>query len=90
MEICGENVSKKRIADWFEMLPGGYRELALEYAKRDYEVNDMFNALAAAFLWGVTPQGHYFWAEVGHTFDEDKPFTKEDLDLILIKHKFLQ
>jgi len=44
-------------------LPWGYVSISKIEAALDQKENALANALASAFLWHLSPQGHDFWAE---------------------------
>lgn len=55
------------IRGWLETLPDGYRERALantEERQFDAEADDLASALARAFHWVDSPEGHDFWADI--------------------------
>ncbi len=56
------------IRGWLETLPDGYRERALANLGAsiagDEIRGDLGDALAGAFVWGDSPEGHDFWSLV--------------------------
>lgn len=58
----------KKISEWLNELPDGYRELALANFKEQGKSNDVFynigNVIFYSFDWENTKENYYFWNEV--------------------------
>jgi hypothetical protein len=55
----------KKISEWLNELPEPYRTQAIANQEwQDYEVNRLSGAIANAFSWHDSPQGHEYWHEL--------------------------
>ena len=66
----------KTIKEWLSELPDGYRERALVNTDEDAMENkeeSMDNAIAAAFFWNSSHEGHKFWSDVLAHYSLDYP-----------------
>ena len=63
------------IKDHIMTLPDGYRELALKYEDDVWltDEDDVYNALAAAFIFDLSLEGYEFWSNVCDHYELGTP-----------------
>jgi len=60
----------KKTIDWFDLLPEGTRHAAFaetRLEKLNAEYPSFEQAMLAAFIWSITPEGHEFWHKLSET-----------------------
>ena len=74
----------KTIKEWYEQLPDGYRERALENLypiMTDERVESLHKAIKTGFVWVCNKEGADFWYQVYHVYkslDRLPPLPKPD------------
>ena len=68
---------RNTIKKWLEELPDGYRERALANEEADdcpnEDVESIYDAVYAGFVWSRTNEGHDFWLRVATYFKPKSP-----------------
>lgn len=67
--------------EWLQELPEPYRSQAIKNCKRlDGDTGfSVVDALAGAFNWDDSPQGHEYWAALHNELEGDSFITVQDL-----------